>query len=264
MSDERSWNLGAEIERRVRRRFDVDPAGLESRVREAVASGTRPDRLALDDLYLAAACAAGEEAAWEELSRRHFPFIRDFAMRCTRRDPPASDVAERVIADLWQRAKIRQFGGRSSLRTWLGTLVAHAASNALAAMRRDRPLEDAGEPSRAPDGEDRDLSALARATAAALQALDADARLLLLLYYEQSLTLEQISPMLGVSKATLSRRLAEVRSRLRQEIATREKEETGADASTTGGPVDFGRVDFDLSALLAAPPDTKKRGRGRV
>jgi RNA polymerase sigma-70 factor (ECF subfamily) len=237
--------LRAEILARVRIRFVLDAAAFESRVRD-VAGDAAFDRLALDDLYLSSACAAGEEAAWEELESRHFGFIRDFALRCARRDPPASDVAERVIADLWQRGKIRQFAGRSSLRTWLGAVVAHAASNALESGGRMVPLEDTRpDPRPTGDGAVEDRRRLARMTAEALQALPARERLLLLYYYEQGLTLDEIGAALGGSKAAVSRRLKAIRERLRESISARAEVPPG---------IDFGRVDLDLSKLLSAGP----------
>src|SRR5207244_7955291 len=43
--------------------------------------------------------------------------------------------AAELIADLWQHRKIERYEGRSSLRTWLATVVAHAAVNAGKAAR---------------------------------------------------------------------------------------------------------------------------------
>ena len=250
MSAERAGDIRAEILDRVRLRFALDLRAFEGRVREALVSGTRLERLALDDLYLATACAAGEEGAWEELSQRHFGFIRDFSLRCARRDPPASDVAERVIAELWQRGKIRQFAGRSTLRTWLGTVVAHTTFNALEARGRIVPLERGGDRATEPEADGPDRRALARIASEALRALPADARLLLLLYYEQGSTLEEIGAALGASKAALSRRLARIRAALRADIESR------AGAATAGR--DFAGVDLDLAALLAAAPEVER------
>lgn len=252
MSARRTSDIRAEILERVRLRFALDLRAFESRIRDATASGTRIERLALDDLYLATACAAGEEGAWEELSQRHFGFIRDFALRCARRDPPASDVAERVIAELWQRGKIRQFAGRSSLRTWLGTVVAHTASNALQAQGRTVPLERGGERSAEPEADAPDWRTLRRIASEALAALPADGRLLLLLYYEQGSTLEEVGAILGASKAALSRRLSKIRAALRADIESRTGAETGAR--------DFARVDLDLAALLAGAPEVERNG----
>src|SRR5688500_11773285 len=85
--------------------------------------------LALDDLYLATCCAAGDEGAWREFESKHFSFMRDFARRLLSATA-ADDLAAQVIADLWQRRKIAQYEGRSTLRTWLCAVVMRAALNA--------------------------------------------------------------------------------------------------------------------------------------
>ena len=130
------------VARQVRARFEVDLHVFSTRVQEiaerrqaSVSVEAFIGSLCLDDLYLATACAAGDEPAWNEFGARFFAFIRDFARRVIR-DPAASDVADAVIADLWQRKKLARYEGRSTLRTWLGAIVAHAAINA--AKQSDR------------------------------------------------------------------------------------------------------------------------------
>jgi hypothetical protein len=146
-----SASLVSLVARQVRFRFAIDANAFADHLAASVPSGTSLEdharRLSLDDLYLAAACARGEEAAWEECLARHGAFIRDFARRFLR-EPAASDVADQVVADLWQRGKMARYQGRSTLRTWLGSIVAHAALNAMQAGRRTMPLETE------PDGED--------------------------------------------------------------------------------------------------------------
>ena len=158
----------------------------------------------------------------------HFPFIRDFALRCARRDPPAGDVAETVIAELWERGKIRQYAGRSSLRTWLGTIVAHTALNALQRSGRTVSLDESegGVPRRPEVAHDPD-------------------KLLLLFYYEQEMTLEEIERILGKSKAALSRRL----DRVRRDLKARIEERIGEDL---GGEIDLASATLDLARALSA------------
>ncbi|HTO88203.1 MAG TPA: sigma-70 family RNA polymerase sigma factor [Thermoanaerobaculia bacterium] len=254
----------------VRFRFALDRNAFALRVAE-VLSNYAPaiaDRarllasLALDDLYLATACANGEEKAWQEVESAHFPFIRDFALRCARRDPPAGDVAETVIAELWERGKIRQFAGRSSLRTWLGAVVAHTAVNALKRSERTVSLE--GEEQATPVGAspgpaDEVLArALSEAAARAIGTLDSSDKLLLLFYYEQEMTLEQMERVLGKSKATLSRRLERVRGRLRSWIERHAGRSRADD-------IDLGRVTLDLARALSAregAPESVSNSRG--
>jgi len=212
-------------------------------------------RLSLDDLYLAAACAAGDEAAWAECVTRFRAFIRDFARRVLP-EPACTDVADEVIADLWERRKIARFQGRSTLRTWLGAVVSHAALNA-ARARRARHGGDALEPAREPSDphdleqeiSDRERSGRVTALfAAAIAERSPEERLLLLLYYDDGLTLDEIGPVLRASKAVLSRRLKRIREELRDTVDARARRELGLPAQSLVESLDLARVDLDLRA----------------
>lgn len=257
ISDRLASEILDRVSRTVRFRFALDRDAMMRRVGDVLESYAprRADRgrllatLALDDLYLATACAGGEEAAWEEVESAHFPFIRDFALRCARRDPPAGDVAEAVIAELWERGKIRQFAGRSSLRTWLGAVVAHTALNALKRSEKTVSLESPGHQAATGDpgvpSSDASLGRdLADAASLAIEGLDTSDKLLLLFYYEREMTLEQMERVLGKSKAALSRRLERVRRRLRSQI----EERVGL---ARGREIDFARVTLDLARALS-------------
>lgn len=209
-------------------------------------------RLCLDDLYLATACAAGDEDAWGEFRERYFSYIRDFSRRFVH-ERAAADVADQVIADLWQRRRLAQYDGRSTLKTWLGAVVAHAAINAGRLERRMTALDEGTMRARqrvaSPSDEDapRVFAALIER---AVADLEPEARLLLLLYYEQGLTLDQMGVMLGASKATLSRRLERLRQGLRDSIETRARQELRMNADSLRERLDFSRLEFDLAAAL--------------
>jgi RNA polymerase sigma factor (sigma-70 family) len=224
-------------------------------------------RLCLDDLYLATACARGEEAAWEECAR-HFAFVRDFARRYLR-EPEAADLADQVIADLWQRGKIARFDGRSTLRTWLGAVAAHAALNVLKAGRRQVPLESdeleswrrrqqPREDSSPGDHEIR--AALGELVGEALRNMRAEDKLLVLLHYEQGLSLGEMGVVLTASKSTLSRRLKAARAELRVALDALAKARFGRSADALRGGVDLGRLEFDLGALIAAQAGSERTG----
>jgi RNA polymerase sigma-70 factor len=226
--------------------------------------------LCLDDLYLATACAQGDDDAWREFRFRHFTYIRDFARRFLH-DAAARDVADQVIADLWQRKRLTQYNGRSTLRTWLGAVVTHAAINAGKVVRRSTALNlEAVEQSQHSGGaklvaseEDhatrREFSVLVQR---ALGDLDPERKLLLLLYYEQGLTLDQMTTILSASKATLSRRLERLRQDLRNVIEAGAQHELDASVAGLVTSLDFSRLEVDLSAALGAVTVQKNGGRG--
>jgi RNA polymerase sigma-70 factor (ECF subfamily) len=210
--------------------------------------------LSLDDLYLAQACALHDERAWTECSALHFGFMREFAGRFLR-GADAVEVTDRVIADLWEKRKLAGYQGRSSLRTWLGTVVANAAIQAGKAIKRREAATEreaaaaARVPAASPD--DREAArVLAEVAAGAIRLLPADEKLLLLLHYEQDLSLEQIAPLLATSKATLSRRLKRLREEIRTSIERAARERYRATAAEVRAQVDLSRIELDLSALL--------------
>ncbi len=261
------------LARRVDLRFSLDGVAFARRVRE-IAAGMGMDpvtavaRLRLDDLYLSTACAAGDAAAWEECGSCYFKFIRDFARRFLP-DAAARDLADQVIADLWNAGKMRLFEGRSSLKTWLGTLVAHSALNRLSGKAPPVSLDVRG------TAMAKDPSVLLRPEAAqsaellsalvknALRELPAEERLLLQLYYEQGLTLEEMEVAMRVSKATLSRRLQRLRARLKQAVDRAARESYGMAADALRDGVDLARLELDLEQVLGGTP-TGKSGRGSV
>ncbi len=210
------------------------------------------------DLELARACARGEESAWEEFGRRFFEVIRAFAAR-TLSGAAAGDLAAEVIADLWQRGKIARFEGRSTLKTWLAAVVAHAASNAASRQRRWAPLESSGEL------EDRDRPAddhvgrhrFSGLLVEAMAHLEAPDRLLLLLYYDQGLTFDEMGPVMRRSKAVLSRRLKRVTASLRADLEARSRDRYGVPARELAGTLEAREI--DLAALLA-PQQSNETG----
>lgn len=214
-------------------------------------------RLCLEDLYLATACSLGDESAWAECADHHFSFIRNFAGRFLR-EPAASDVADQVIADLWQRGKIGRYEGRSSLRTWLGAVVAHAALNAVKAGRREaagaatastRELQARVDAAPAVD-RDEESRLLADLLVKAIRDLGREDKLLLLMYYEQGLTLDDMVPALHASKATLSRRLRAARTALWQSLERLARTKTGHSAAALRAGLDLDRVKFDLRRAI--------------
>lgn len=267
------------VQRAVRPRFALSLDDFAEALRARIPDAFQGDdaagyvsRLCLDDLYLAVACSRGDERAWGECRDRYFEYIRSFTKRLVH-DRAASDVADSVIADLWQRGRFSQYDGRSTLRTWLGAVAAHAAINAGRAERRTVPLEpekverlsrDVPSNAAANPAEDHESHRLfAGLVAQALGRLDAESKLLLMLYYEQSLTLDQLAPVLGASKATLSRRLDRLRRTLRADIETSAPLAARVSADELREHLDYARLELDLAAALGSAT-MKRAGRSDV
>lgn len=254
-------------------RFDLSAERLAARIGQfAEAAGVAATDYAmcanLDDLYLASACAAGDAAAWEECETRHFGFVRSFAHR-TLPDVDARDLADQVIADLWQKRKIDRYSGRSSLRTWLGAVVAHAAHNVRRSAASTLPLGSSGMTHAVspPENSLEELEAeraLGRLVGRALLMLPPEEKLLLHLYYEQGLTLDDMEPVMRCSKATLSRRLKAVRATLKKVVDDLACQRLGSSLDTLRDGVHLERLELNLSALLRPEGSMKEQGPGRV
>ena len=99
----------------------------------------------------------------------------------------------------------------------------------------------------------------------AISRLDPEEKLLLLFHYEQGLSLDDMAPMLGTSKATLSRRLKAVRETLRTNVESLAAAEGGPRAAVAlRHAIDRARAEFDLAALLGGPAALKESARERV
>jgi RNA polymerase sigma-70 factor (ECF subfamily) len=211
-----------------------------------------PSRTVQDDVSLAARCTAGNEDAWQEFLRTYRTFMIEFARRIVG-DPNAADLVDHVIADLWQRRKLAAYEGRSSLRTWLGAVIGHAALNARRAWRVKPalPAEQGGVPRDRPS----DLESAQQFRSVlfeAIRRLPRDDRALLLLHYEQDLTLEQASRVLGSSKSTLSRQLARARQQVYDEAVSLAREMYGESMGTLWHQLSGDKIDFDLRAACAS------------
>ncbi len=163
------------------------------------------DSLHLTDLALACACAVGKEAAWDHFVREFRPAMYRAADAM---DPSggAREVADALYAELFglrekdgiRESVFRYFHGRSSLATWLRSVVAQRYVDRHRETKRLEPLADDTRqvPSARAEsaGVDRPryVAAMRSVLAAAIAVLAPRDRLRLACYYAQEMTLVQI------------------------------------------------------------------------
>jgi RNA polymerase sigma-70 factor (ECF subfamily) len=236
------WGLSLALWRAALERSAAH-AGLARDDAHAVAEYVR--RLHLEDLALAAACIEGLEPAWEHFISRYRPVLLRAADAI---DPSGSarELADALYGELYglagatgeRKSVLRYFHGRSSLGTWLRTVLAQRHVDRLRSLRRVEPLPDeAVEPERREAGETAGertgfVALMRRAVGRAVAGLAARDRLRLSCYYAQSLTLQQIGRILGEHEATVSRHLARTRRAIRQDVERQLAEEAGLDPPT--------------------------------
>lgn len=202
-------------------------------------------RLAVEDLALAAACERGKQRAWLDFLERFRPIIVAAARTVAADDGAGDAIAGEIYADLYgleerdgrRRSLFRYFHGRSSLATWLRSVVTRSYVNAYRRARRTRTMleraaEDmralgaAAEPPAEPDREAH-VEHFRAALRAALRALQPRDRLRLAGYHVRDLTLAEVGRLLGEHESTVSRRLAATRAELREAVEERLRREHG-------------------------------------
>jgi RNA polymerase sigma-70 factor (ECF subfamily) len=205
------------------------------------------DSLHLVDLALACACAMGREDAWDHFVREFRPGMYRAADAM---DPGggARDIAQALYAELFglkekdgiRQSVFRYFHGRSSLATWLRSLIAQRFVDRHRETRRLEPLPDeAAAPLRAaaaPIDPDRArfVAAMRAVLAAAIAGLEPRDRLRLGCYYAQEMTLAQIAALTREHEATVSRQLAKTRKAIREDVERRLRDEKGFDKAEIG------------------------------
>jgi len=208
-----------------------------------------------DDQLLARRCLAGEEEAWRALVDRHRRALINLAERIVPHGQ-AEDVVDTVVADLWERRKLDQYQGRSTLATWLGAAVINAALNARrAATSRSARLADAGSSSPADVAPDAPDSRLAGILSDAITSLPEDMRALVLMYYEQGLTLDEASLVFGRSKSALSRQLRHARERVLLHARQLAQTRCGTTLEALRGGADLADIELDLREACSARRD---------
>ena len=224
-------------------RWSVTPdrfaAALESSIAHACPDGVtaavaerHAAALNLADLALAAACADGNEAAWEHFIREHRPILYR-AADAIDKTGAAREAADALYADLFgmterdgeRRSLFRYFHGRSTLATWLRAVLAQRYVDSLRRTRRFEPIDGDEGPVRppapiesVPAERTRFLELMRRMLTAAVDRLEPRDRLRLACYHAQGLTLAQIGRTLREHEATTSRHLTRTRRAIREDV----------------------------------------------
>ncbi|HEX8713914.1 MAG TPA: sigma-70 family RNA polymerase sigma factor [Terracidiphilus sp.] len=235
------------------------------------------DSLKLDDLVLARACAAGNEAAWEVFLTRYREVLYRAAYAIAREESAGRELADSLYADLYglgeggiRRSRLDSFMGRGSLGGWLRSVLAQRFVDGYRKTHREesfdeQPLEclpaaSVPEPAVA---DSPDLPLLTRCIGTVLSAMDAEERFLLATYYLDGRALWQIAKLLAVHESTISRRLDRVTRNLRKALL-RELERAGLSrrAAQEMLETDVRDIEIDLRKLLqAAQPLSFKEER---
>lgn len=182
------------------------------------------EQIQSDDLFLAIACANGNERAWWEFDQNHRGYMERVARHLAKTETDASEVIDSVYVELYgtrvvdgeRVSKFATYSGRGSIRGWLRTVIWHSLVDLHRAghdeVSLDEMTETIGEGAahaafadQTGDGEgviieeitrDRYRKATVSAIANAFAGLEDHEKLLLLYYHVENLKLREISRLI--------------------------------------------------------------------
>ena len=186
-----------------------------------------------DDRELLARAQAGEMSAFEALVGKHEEKVYGLALRMTRSEADAAEIAQDTFLSAYQH--LAEFRGEAAFGSWVHRI---AANNALMRLRRQKVVDMVSDDELAgpeftergslADGPDSDWSKraddkiledeLGRAIQAATDALPEGYREVFLLKDVEGLSYEEISEMVGISIPAVKSRLHRARLALREAI----------------------------------------------
>lgn len=189
--------------------------------------------LQVTDLYLALACARGNEHAWWEFDQGYRRYIERIARHLSSIETDAEEVTDSVYVELYgtrlvegvRQSKFATYTGRGTLKGWLRTVVWHAVIDMHRARHDEIPIDDWSESggethdrpgwrAEARGGEGAMVDRISReryatVTVAALDvslaSLDDHEKLLLLYYHVEGLKLREIARLVETPTSPLRR-----------------------------------------------------------
>ena len=195
------------------------------------------DRLHAEDLVLACACRVGIARAWEHFIAQYRGMLQAAARALVHDEVRAGELADSLYAELYgleerdgiRRSLFSYFHGRSSLRTWLKSVIAQRFVDSYRAQQRATAIGEAAARDELPSASaieedppepDRALyiAALREAISIALAGLQPRDRMRLNFYHLEDLTLKEIGRIMNEYESSVSRRLTRTRTQLRRRI----------------------------------------------
>jgi RNA polymerase sigma-70 factor (ECF subfamily) len=184
--------------------------------------------LRLPELALAQACALGRDPAWQRFLNQYRAPLTQAAIAITGSATLGHDLADSLYAELFglferdgrRNSPLASYSGRGSLLGWLRTTLAQRHIDRHRRTRRETPLDDLDAPAPATTTAPipAELSHLSHAVSRTLATLSPDDRFLLASYFLDRQTLLQISRLLHVHEATVSRKLKRLTAGLRKQL----------------------------------------------
>ncbi len=239
--------------------------------------------LHLEDLYLAHACSAGIEEAWHVFHRHYGRFLERSSRILTRSGYEADEVLASFYSDLYLprsrrslKNALASYGARSALQTWLrsvlffrvgdyyelasrepepiGEMKVNDASS-LDLLGTSTMIRERSEPS--VEMERRLwLADLAGALPPCIKKLTGTERWLLEQHYWRNRSVEDIGRELGVHRATISRRLRRIHTKVLEGLRDLSNRDLGFESFGDGGETLIRSLarKVDLESIVGGEP----------
>ena len=231
--------------------------------------------LHLEELAIARGCALGRDAAWRHFLSQYQDKLTRAAVEMTRSAALGEELASALYSELFgltehegkRWSPLLGYSGRGSLMGWLRAILAQRRVDQYRKIGRETALDEI-EPAAAVSGkiELERLEDLRVALKITLSGASAEERFLLSAYYLDQHTLEEISGVLRVHVATVSRKLKRATERLRKQLlrtlVTQGLSRRAAEEALGSDPRD---IEINLRKLLQNSEDAPipdKEGQG--
>ena len=183
--------------------------------------------LHLEDLAIARGCALGRESAWRRFLAQYREQLSRSAIEMTGSAALGEELASALYSELYglteregkRWSPLLRYSGRGSLMGWLRAILAQRRVDQYRKTGRETELGEI-EPAAAVSEqiEPKQLGDLQVALKMTLSETSAEERFLLSAYYLDQHTLHEISRVLRVHEATISRKLKRATDRLRSHL----------------------------------------------
>jgi len=184
--------------------------------------------LQLTDLALAHACALGREAAWQQFMARYREPLTQAAIGITGSAALGHELADGLYSEMFglsvregeRRSPLAYYSGRGSFKGFLRAALAqrHVDFHRRASRETALPAGDLAAAPVVPAPAEELLSRLGDSLKATLGRLEAEERFLLSAWFLDRRTLLEISRILRVHEATVSRRIGRLTARLHEDL----------------------------------------------
>lgn len=181
----------------------------------------------MDELALIRKAAGGDDGAFEELVLSYEKLIYNLALRMVKNPDDAFDMTQETFLKAWRAISLFRFDSKFS--TWLCRIATNTCLDHLRKEKKHKVISlaqitEAGEEETNLPDHAADPAALLEAASeaetvrAALGALPAEYRAVLILRAVDGMSYDEIAEILNVSIGTVKSRIARAREKLKNEI----------------------------------------------